>query len=257
MSATLISPNFNERDGVTVDMLVLHYTGMKSAAEALARMCDPTAEVSAHYMIDEDGTLTHLVDEQMRAWHAGVAMWRGFSNINSRSIGIELVNPGHEFGYRDFPDAQMATSDHALSGRSWRDMISRPRNVVGHSDVAPERKQDPGERFDWAGWRRMGSGFGRHRDHVGAAFLTAMRPALSQIGYDIAVTLNAAVIAHFSGISARDVLMVSGSWKHVALLPRCSLLYNVRSARRLDDRAKLSERCCGRKVRAPRGYGAG
>ena len=194
MSAALISPNFNERDGVTVDMLVLHYTGMKSAAEALARMCDPTAEVSAHYMIDEDGTLTHLVDEQMRAWHAGVAMWRGFSNINSRSIGIELVNPGHEFGYRDFPDAQMQTLITLCQGVLARHDIPA-RNVVAHADVAPSRKQDPGERFDWARLAAHGIGLWPSADHVPAPVPDSdAMPLLSEIGYDCSDP-NAAVIA--------------------------------------------------------------
>ena len=98
------SPNWNERR-LPVSMVVLHYTGMRSADEALERMCDPAAEVSAHYMIDEDGTVIQLVDDEKRAWHAGKSYWRGETDINSASIGIELVNPGHEFGYRPFPDA--------------------------------------------------------------------------------------------------------------------------------------------------------
>ena len=141
-------------------MLVLHYTGMRSAAEALARLTDPEAKVSAHYLIDEDGTVVRLVDEEMRAWHAGVSFWRGATDINARSIGIELVNPGHEFGYRPFPRAQMAALiDLAL------DIVARwpipARNVVGHSDVAPRRKMDPGELFDWPRLAAPASGCGR------------------------------------------------------------------------------------------------
>src|SRR5512134_849811 len=94
--------------GTRIDMLVLHYTGMESAETALTRLCDPAAPVSAHYLVDEDGRVLPLVDERERAWHAGVASWRGASDINARSIGIELVNPGHEFGYRPFPKVQMA-----------------------------------------------------------------------------------------------------------------------------------------------------
>lgn len=143
------SPNFNVRpEGVSIDMLVLHYTGMQSAEAALSRMCNPEAEVSAHYMIDEAGTVFSLVDEENRAWHAGVSMWRGEANVNNRSIGIELVNPGHEFGYRPFPEAQMAALIELANGILWRWPIP-PRNVVGHADVAPRRKQDPGELFDW------------------------------------------------------------------------------------------------------------
>lgn len=152
------SPNHDERPhDQAIDMLVLHYTGMTSAEAALERLCDPDAKVSAHYLIDEDGTLYRLVEEGRRAWHAGVSFWRGETNINARSIGIELVNPGHEFGYRRFPPPQMA----ALV-RLAQDVLARrpipPRNVVGHSDVAPQRKQDPGELFDWPGLAARGVG---------------------------------------------------------------------------------------------------
>jgi N-acetylmuramoyl-L-alanine amidase len=152
------SPNFNDRpDGTPLDMLVIHYTGMQSAEAALERMCDAGAEVSAHYMIDEAGQVFALVDEEKRAWHAGVSYWRGESNINSRSIGIELVNPGHEFGYRPFPESQMAALIELA-----RSILTRwpipPRNVVGHSDVAPRRKADPGELFDWRRLAEAGIG---------------------------------------------------------------------------------------------------
>ena len=152
------SPNFDERPcGAPIDMLVIHYTGMPTAADALTRLCDADAHVSAHYMIDEDGTVLALVPEGKRAWHAGVSYWRGHTDINARSIGIELVNPGHEFGYRAFPDAQMAALIELA-----RDILNRhpiaPRNVVGHSDIAPRRKTDPGELFDWK--RLAGEGIG-------------------------------------------------------------------------------------------------
>ncbi len=127
-------------------MIVIHYTGMKMAEDALQRLCNPAAEVSAHYMIDEDGSIYRLVAEDKRAWHAGVSEWDGITDINSVSIGIELVNPGHEFGYREFPPAQM----EALAALC-KDIVSRHeiKTVLGHSDVAPSRKQDPGELFDW------------------------------------------------------------------------------------------------------------
>jgi N-acetylmuramoyl-L-alanine amidase len=141
------SPNWNERQ-LPVSMLVLHYTGMRTADEALARMCDPEAEVSAHYMIDEDGTVTQLVPEDKRAWHAGRSFWRGITDVNSASVGIELVNPGHEFGYRPFADAQMEALIPLVAEIKARHDIPRA-NVVGHSDVAPARKLDPGELFDW------------------------------------------------------------------------------------------------------------
>lgn len=141
------SPNWNERK-LPVSMVVLHYTGMQSAEAALAQLCDPAKEVSAHYMIEEDGSVHRLVREDRRAWHAGRSSWRGITDINSASIGIELVNPGHEFGYRPFPDAQMEALLPLLADIVQRHDIPRA-NVVGHSDIAPARKEDPGELFDW------------------------------------------------------------------------------------------------------------
>lgn len=152
------SPNCGPRpDGVPVDMLVLHYTGMRSAEEALERMCEPSARVSAHYCIDEDGTVTRLVPEDKSAWHAGVSYWRGETGINDRSIGIELVNPGHEFGYRPFPEVQITALTLLASAILRRHPIPG-RNVVGHSDIAPSRKRDPGELFDWPRLARVGIG---------------------------------------------------------------------------------------------------
>lgn len=143
------SPNCEPRpDGGPVDILVMHYTGMRTAAEALERMCDPSAKVSAHYCIDEAGIITRLVPEDKCAWHAGKSYWRGFRNVNPRSIGIELVNPGHEFGYVPFPEVQMTALILLASAIMRRHPIPK-RNVVGHSDIAPSRKQDPGELFDW------------------------------------------------------------------------------------------------------------
>jgi N-acetylmuramoyl-L-alanine amidase len=152
------SPNFNERVGEGVpDMLILHYTGMQTGEAAMARLTDPAARVSAHYTVDEDGTVHAHVDEQLRAWHAGVSSWRGHTDINSRSIGIEIVNPGHEFGYRPFPDVQIASVVELSQGILSRHRIPA-RNVVGHSDVAPARKEDPGELFPWALLAREGIG---------------------------------------------------------------------------------------------------
>ncbi len=143
------SPNHEPRPkGATVDMLILHYTGMRSCEEAMDRLCDPEAKVSAHYCIDEDGRIVRLVPETERAWHAGQSCWAGERDVNGRSIGIELVNPGHDFGYRDFPEAQIASLE-ALA----REIVSRhpirPSRVLAHSDIAPGRKQDPGEKFPW------------------------------------------------------------------------------------------------------------
>jgi N-acetylmuramoyl-L-alanine amidase len=143
------SPNFDPRpEGAMVDILVLHYTGMRTAEEALARLCDPDAKVSSHYTVDEVGQIYRHVDESKRARHAGVSWWAGQRDVNNRSIGIEIVNPGHEFGYVPFPEAQIA----AVIGLA-QDILARhpipPHRVVGHSDVAPARKMDPGELFPW------------------------------------------------------------------------------------------------------------
>lgn len=177
------SPNHGPRRGAgPIDMLVLHYTGMPTAAEALARMCDPGSEVSAHYVIDETGEVLRLVPESERAWHAGVAFWRGERDVNSRSIGIELVNPGHEFGYRPFPEAQMAALLE-LAG----DIVARhpvpDHNVVGHSDVAPARKTDPGELFDWP--RLAAAGIGLWPAAADVPPVDDASAALAEIGYDV------------------------------------------------------------------------
>ncbi len=179
------SPNFNSRDGTPVDMLVIHYTGMQTCLEALDRLCDPEAEVSAHYLIEEDGKVHPLVDETERAWHGGVSSWRGKTNINSRSIGIELVNPGHEWGYRTFPVPQMKTLIRLAKQIVARHEIPA-RNVVGHSDVAPARKLDPGEFFDWPTLARNGLGIWPDENNLPDACETydVMR-YLADIGYDI------------------------------------------------------------------------
>lgn len=178
------SPNHNERPaGGAVDMLVLHYTGMRTAGEALERLCDPAAAVSAHYLIDEDGTVYRLVAEERRAWHAGVSCWAGARDINGCSIGVELVNPGHEFGYRPFPMPQMA----ALTALC-REILERqpipPRRVLGHSDVAPARKQDPGELFDWRALAAEGIGLTPPDEGLPASDEPA-DAALARLGYDV------------------------------------------------------------------------
>ena len=141
------SPNFDERER-EIDMIVLHYTGMKTGEEALERLCDPEAKVSAHYLIEEDGRVFQLVDESKRAWHAGVSSWQGVENVNHNSIGIELVNPGHEWGYREFTKAQYDSLIPLCQKIKERHSIP-DINIIGHEDVAPDRKQDPGELFDW------------------------------------------------------------------------------------------------------------
>ncbi|HEY4545811.1 MAG TPA: N-acetylmuramoyl-L-alanine amidase [Pedomonas sp.] len=151
------SPNHEDRRGQPVSMLVLHYTGMESGLAAVDWLANPASRVSAHYTIDEDGTVYIQVPEDRRAWHAGVSSWRGVTDVNSASIGIELVNPGHEFGYRPFPEAQMDALIELARGIVGRHPIP-PRNIVGHSDVAPGRKQDPGELFDWRRLAEAGLG---------------------------------------------------------------------------------------------------
>lgn len=188
------SSNFNDRpSGTAVDMLVLHYTGMESCGVALDRLCDTAAAVSAHYLIDEDSTVYSMVPEDKRAWHAGVAHWRGESNINDRSIGIELVNPGHEFGYRPFPPDQMT----ALVSLCL-DILSRhaipARNVVGHSDVAPVRKQDPGEHFNWSRLAKAGIGLWPSAMSGEPVEGDNVAHALGEIGYETA-DLTATVTA--------------------------------------------------------------
>lgn len=151
------SPNKSSREGVVVDTLVLHYTGMRTAEEALERLTNEKAAVSAHYTVDEDGTVYAHVPELEKAWHAGVSHWRGRDGANGFSIGIEIVNPGHEFGYRAFPKSQMHAVAELCQGILSRHAIPS-RNVIGHSDVAPSRKEDPGELFDWPWLAKQGVG---------------------------------------------------------------------------------------------------
>ena len=172
------SPNHDERDGATVDMLVLHYTGMQTAEAALERLCDPAAKVSAHYTVDETGTVYAHVPEARRAWHAGLSFWAGVTDVNARSIGIELVNPGHEFGYRVFPEAQIASLITLCHGILLRHPIPATR-VLGHSDVAPARKEDPGELFPWERLAKEGIGLWPGQTESGLG-----PEALTRFGYD-------------------------------------------------------------------------
>ena len=179
------SPNFDAR-ALPVSMVVLHYTGMIDAASAIQRLADPEAKVSAHYVVAEDGQIIRMVDEAHRAWHAGRSWWRGTSDVNSASIGIEIVNPGHEFGYRPFPEAQIDAVIRLVGAIVPRYGITRG-NVVGHSDVAPARKDDPGELFPWARLARLRLALPRPTKNLmdphwtDAGFLLA----LERFGYDV------------------------------------------------------------------------
>jgi N-acetylmuramoyl-L-alanine amidase len=182
------SPNFNNRDtAVPLQFIILHYTGMKTGTEALARLCDKSAQVSAHYVVEEDGRVFKLVDEGKRAWHAGESRWKDVTDINSASIGIELVNPGHQFGYRDFPAAQI----EALK-KLTKDIIARhkmnPRTcLLAHADVAPVRKEDPGELFPWKDLAKEGLGLWPvpAEDDYGHAEDDEVQNLLRIVGYDV------------------------------------------------------------------------
>jgi len=216
------SPNFDDRPNTTpIDMLVLHYTGMQTPEAALDRLCDAAAKVSAHYLIDEEGTVYALVEEDRRAWHAGVSFWRGATDINARSIGIELVNPGHEFGYREFPPPQMA----ALKELAVKILDRHPipaRNVVGHADVAPARKTDPGELFDWAGLAAAGIGLWPDGD-VSDGDPAEVSAMLSDYGYDVtdAVAAITAFQRHFHPESLDGSADAETAGRLRALLERC------------------------------------
>lgn len=200
------SPNFNDRK-TSIDMLVFHYTGMESGEAALSRMREASAEVSAHYMVWEDGRVSQLVEEQKRAWHAGVGAWQGDTDLNSCSIGIEIVNGGHNVPLADgslppYPEAQIASVITLAKAILERHDIPQGR-IVGHSDIAPMRKEDPGEHFPWAALAEVGIGYwpgkvgsmsatplaligrGLGRDDSGSA-VKRIKDMLRAIGYDLA-----------------------------------------------------------------------
>ena len=187
------SPNFDERT-LPVSIIVLHYTGMQDMASAVQRLTDPAARVSSHYVVAEDGQVLRLVAEDKRAWHAGRSHWRQIDDVNSASIGIEIVNPGHEFGYRPFPEEQIDALVPLVHDIKQRYNITRG-NVVGHSDVAPRRKQDPGELFPWNRLARLRLALPRPTRNLmdpmwtDAGFLIA----LERFGYDVSDKLAAVV----------------------------------------------------------------
>jgi len=178
----LASPNFNERPkNCSIEYVVIHYTGMKSTKDALNRLCDVNSDVSAHYLIDENGIITKMVDEKLRAWHAGKSCWKGKENINDNSIGIELSNCGHEFGYNDFSDKQLSSLKKLL--KEIFEKYNLPASaLLAHSDVAPNRKKDPGEKFPWKDFAN--SGFGIWSEKEPNIKDDNMKVLLNKIGYD-------------------------------------------------------------------------
>ncbi|WP_326524192.1 N-acetylmuramoyl-L-alanine amidase [Sphingomonas sp.] len=187
------SPNFDDRL-LPISAIVLHYTGMESGPAALERLCDPAAKVSSHYLVYEDGTIYRLMPEEKRAWHAGRSHWRGLTDLNSASVGIEIVNPGHEYKYTPYPDAQIDAVVRLVAGIKDRWEITRG-NVVGHSDIAPARKRDPGELFPWDRLARLRLALPRPTKGLidphwtEAGFLLA----LERFGYDVTNPMAAIV----------------------------------------------------------------
>jgi N-acetylmuramoyl-L-alanine amidase len=198
------SPNFGPRRGSgRPDMLLLHYTGVADVAQAIDWLSRPESKVSAHYVIDEDGRITQLVAESMRAWHAGVAVWKGEADVNSSSVGIELQNPGHELGYPDFPDAQLRALEALALDIIARHRI-RPERVLAHSDVAPTRKRDPGEKFPWARLAAVGIGHWVQPEPLDAA--DEVGPDAETAGSPARVAATQALLAAYGyGLEATGV----------------------------------------------------
>jgi N-acetylmuramoyl-L-alanine amidase len=232
------SPNHSERkDGALPNMIVLHYTGMPDNEAAIRQLCNPASEVSAHYVVLPDGRIVQLVAESRRAWHAGVSSWAGETDINSRSIGIEIANPGHDHGYPNFPRRQIAAVTTLCRSIGTRHEIAADR-VLAHSDVAPTRKQDPGEKFPWKVLAESGIGLWVNPAPVTRAgpiyVLGETNPAIEEIqgllaryGYDVAPTgyldgttrdAVAAFQRHFRPIRVDGVVDVSTTATLKALL---------------------------------------
>jgi N-acetylmuramoyl-L-alanine amidase len=208
------SPNLDARLSPP-DMIILHYTGMRTGAEALARLRDPAARVSAHYLIEEDGRVFLLAPEERRAWHAGVSFWKGERNLNGVSIGIELVNPGHDWGYRPFPDAQIEALLELLDGIRVRWSVPDAR-ILAHSDVAPDRKLDPGELFPWKRLAEAGHGLWVEPAAAPGAPLAAgeggpavfaLQAGLTRLGYDCAPS------GHYDEATATIVSAFQRHWR--------------------------------------------
>jgi N-acetylmuramoyl-L-alanine amidase len=201
----LPSPNFGpRRAGAEIQHLILHYTDTPTLAMAVAMLMDPAREASAHYVVDMDGRIVQLVDEKNRAWHAGKSFWAGETDINSTSIGIEIVNPGHTFGHAPFPPEQISAVIKLC-----QDIIARhhilPQHVLAHSDIAPARKQDPGALFPWEELAKNGVGvFPAQTD----SFPLKTADDLAKYGYDIA-NLTAAITAFQRHFRTENI---NGEW---------------------------------------------
>lgn len=185
------SANFNDRR-TSLDTIILHYTGMENAEVALERLCDREAQVSAHYVVLDAGDVIQMVDERKRAWHAGLGYWHGERDMNSASIGIEIVNGGHDFGLPPYPDAQIDAVIALVRDLMGRHGIGAER-VIGHSDIAPERKDDPGEHFPWERLARAGAA--RALPEGSKAETCDVRSVLTSLGYDPQAELSACVKA--------------------------------------------------------------
>ncbi|KAB2847453.1 MAG: N-acetylmuramoyl-L-alanine amidase [Hyphomicrobiaceae bacterium] len=216
-SSFIAAANRESRKGVDgPSLILLHYTGIASAKAAIDWLVCERSRVSCHYLVDEAGEVTQMVEEHERAWHAGESCWQGLTDINSASIGIEVQNPGHELGYPPFPEPQMAAVEALCLDIMRRHGISGDR-VIGHSDVAPTRKADPGEKFDWARLGRRGVGVWREAASVeGDAGLglgdegeevARLRAALGSIGFGIAAS------ARFDPLTEQTVTAFQRHWR--------------------------------------------
>ncbi len=184
-----LSPNCDARPAAARPrLLIFHYTGMKTEEAALAQLCNASSRVSAHYFVSAQGEVWQLVADEQRAWHAGESFWDGIKDVNGHSLGIEIANPGHQFGYTPFPEAQMTAVENLAAMLVRRYQIA-PRYVLGHSDVAPERKQDPGEKFNWPRLARAGIGLWHPPEPPSAPLANSnpapLRARLAAFGYRV------------------------------------------------------------------------
>jgi N-acetylmuramoyl-L-alanine amidase len=208
------SPNFDARVRPP-DLILLHYTGMPTGEAALARLRDPAAKVSAHYVVEEDGRVFALVPEERRAWHAGKSFWQGERDINGCSVGVEIVNPGHAFGYRPFPDAQIAAVIELVGDIRSRWSVADAR-ILGHADVAPDRKEDPGELFPWQALAEAGHGLWAEpapapgpplAEGADGTGVFALQAGLSRLGYDVTPS------GHYDAATAAIVRAFQRHWR--------------------------------------------